>query len=201
MAFAGNWTQGVKPNEWGDVFAGLAAPMAFLWLVLGFLQQGNELQLSTRALMLQVEELKNTVEHQRQLVEVTRQQVDASQRREEEEKIQRKRSAQPNFVVSTGRASSGGGGFEYEVHLKNTGAVATNIRLRVKGIVSRTDAFPAISTDEERRFTLQSASAPSTNISLVVEYTDRDGDAQVVSFTGTPEGPHKIRFELDRPAL
>ena len=24
-----------KPNEWGDIFAGLAAPVAFLWLVLG----------------------------------------------------------------------------------------------------------------------------------------------------------------------
>jgi hypothetical protein len=28
MAFAGNWSGGIKPNEWGDIFAGLFAPVA-----------------------------------------------------------------------------------------------------------------------------------------------------------------------------
>lgn len=63
----------LKPNEWGDFFAGMFAPLAFLWLVLGYLQQGEELRLSSDALKLQAEELKNSVEQQRELVEVTRQ--------------------------------------------------------------------------------------------------------------------------------
>jgi hypothetical protein len=40
--------QPMKPNEWGDFFSGFFAPLAFLWLVLGYLQQGDELQLSTK---------------------------------------------------------------------------------------------------------------------------------------------------------
>ena len=65
----------MKPDEWGNFFAGFFAPLAFLWLVLGYMQQGQELQLSTQALLLQAEELKNSVQQQRDLVEVTRLQV------------------------------------------------------------------------------------------------------------------------------
>ena len=45
-----NWpTNGLKPNEWGDVFAGFFAPLAFLWLVLGFRLQTEALAASTKA--------------------------------------------------------------------------------------------------------------------------------------------------------
>lgn len=44
----------MKPNEWGDAFAGFSAGLAFLWLVLGFFQQGQELR-------HQIEELRHTV--------------------------------------------------------------------------------------------------------------------------------------------
>lgn len=56
------------PNEWGDYLAGMFAPLALLWLVLGYMQQGEELKLNTEALRLQAEELRNSVEQQRQLV-------------------------------------------------------------------------------------------------------------------------------------
>jgi hypothetical protein len=58
-------------NEWGDFFAGAFAPLAFLWLVIGYFQQGEELGQNTkaleqqeRALQLQVNELKQSVEQQ-----------------------------------------------------------------------------------------------------------------------------------------
>lgn len=58
-------------NEWGDFFAGASAPLAFLWLVIGYFQQGEELGQNTKALeqqeeaiQLQVEELKHSVEQQ-----------------------------------------------------------------------------------------------------------------------------------------
>jgi hypothetical protein len=69
---------GQSANEWGDVFAGLAAPIAFIWLVLGFLQQGEEFRLSSRALTLQVHELKESVEQQKQLVDASAKAVAAS---------------------------------------------------------------------------------------------------------------------------
>ncbi len=57
----------LKPNEHGDFAAGFFAPMAFLWLVLGYLQQGEELQQNTAALRRQGDELelaRKQAEHQ-----------------------------------------------------------------------------------------------------------------------------------------
>lgn len=56
-------------NEWGDFFAGAFAPLAFLWLVIGYFQQGEELSQNTRALEQQEEALKLQVEELRQSVE------------------------------------------------------------------------------------------------------------------------------------
>lgn len=64
LLYATDWSQPLRPNDLGDVLAGLCAPIAFLWLVLGFIQQGQELR-------MQVSELQNSVEQQRHLVETT----------------------------------------------------------------------------------------------------------------------------------
>lgn len=45
------------PNEWGDFLAGTMSPVAFMWLVFGYLQQGEELKQNTDALLLQQREL------------------------------------------------------------------------------------------------------------------------------------------------
>lgn len=45
-------------NEWGDFLAGIFAPLAFFWLVLGYYQQGEELRQNTEALQLQQQEMK-----------------------------------------------------------------------------------------------------------------------------------------------
>jgi hypothetical protein len=67
---------GLLPNEVGDFLAGAFSPLAFLWLVLGYFQQGRELENSANVLWLQGQELQNSVEQQRELVEVTREQLD-----------------------------------------------------------------------------------------------------------------------------
>lgn len=51
-------------NELGDFLAGSFGPLAFAWLVLGYIQQGRELKLSSDALNLQAKELKYSVEQQ-----------------------------------------------------------------------------------------------------------------------------------------
>lgn len=65
-------------NELGDFLAGAFGPVAFLWLVLGFLQQGRELKLSTDALRLQAEELRNSVEQQTRMADAAVQQIHAA---------------------------------------------------------------------------------------------------------------------------
>ena len=46
----------MKLNELGDYLAGAAAPLAFLWLVIGYYQQGEELELQRKELELQRKE-------------------------------------------------------------------------------------------------------------------------------------------------
>lgn len=60
-------------NEIGDLSAGVFGPVAFLWLVLGYVQQGRELKLSSKALQLQAEELRESVLQQTELARATNQ--------------------------------------------------------------------------------------------------------------------------------
>ena len=45
-------------NEWGDFLAGITAPMAFLWLIIGYMLQSKELKMNTEALFEQSNELR-----------------------------------------------------------------------------------------------------------------------------------------------
>ena len=60
----------LKPNEWGDFFAGFFAPLAFLWLIFGYYQQGQELS-------LQAKELSNLVKEQQKQNKIHEDQVHA----------------------------------------------------------------------------------------------------------------------------
>lgn len=70
----------MTPNEVGDALAGAASPLAFLWLVLGYLQQGEELRQNTDALRMQAEELRASVDQQRQLVQAANATVISAER-------------------------------------------------------------------------------------------------------------------------
>ena len=66
------WVQGQNPasldlNELGDFLGGVSSPLAFLWLVLGFFQQGREIRLSNKALQLQAAEMRRSVDEHRRL--------------------------------------------------------------------------------------------------------------------------------------
>ena len=61
-------------NEWGDLFSGFAAPLALVWLIIGYHQQGEELRLNTLALEAQREEFRlNTAALHAQQEELKRQ--------------------------------------------------------------------------------------------------------------------------------
>lgn len=118
----------MAPNAWGDFFAGCFAPLAFLWLVLGYLQQGEELRLSTEALRLQAEELRNSVEQQRALVEVSRHQVESEREALLQERALRDEEAKPLWSFETsGGAFRGDGHCTYNIGLSNTGNIASAV--------------------------------------------------------------------------
>lgn len=68
----------LEPNALGDFLAGTFSCLGFILLILGFLQntkalkiQGDELKKSTQALDLQLTELQNSVQQQKDLVQAT----------------------------------------------------------------------------------------------------------------------------------
>ncbi|WP_339505192.1 hypothetical protein [Pseudomonas sp. RL_105y_Pfl2_101] len=89
--------QGMPLNEVGDFLAGAFGPIAILWLVLGFFQQGIELRQGTKALLMQADELKQSVEQQSALVEVSKRQLEAEIASVFQHSMQLERSAEPDI--------------------------------------------------------------------------------------------------------
>ena len=117
-------------NEVGDFFAGIFGPLAILWLVLGFFQQGIEVRLNTKALELQAEELKNSVEQQRELVEVTRKQLEADIETIRYERQKEINAARPKFISSgTGGVHRGDGKSTFSCSITNIGNMATEVKI------------------------------------------------------------------------
>ena len=120
------------PDQWANFFAGSFAPLAFLWLVLGFLQQGHELRQSARALWLQSEELRNSVEQQRALVEATREQIDFDQRLLEHNRAEQERRRQPQLRAQSSGGMTSGDAVTRNVQVENYGATCTNVVLEIR---------------------------------------------------------------------
>ncbi len=182
-------------NAWGDFFAGCFAPLAFLWLVLGYLQQGEELRLSTEALRLQADELRNSVEQQRQLVEVSRLQVESEREALAAERKARVEEAKPSFVVeSEGGAFRGDGNSTYTISLSNVGntacSVVAELRLQLGKIhrLYKGPAFPRGATHnnnvEVERPTLIEGAI------IEINYTDQFGHPYADRYLVTRQTDH-----------
>lgn len=88
-------------NELGDFLAGIVAPIAFLWLILGYVQQGKQLEQNTKALEqqekalnLQSNEMKEIVQQQKELAEIQIEQLKMT-----------KKEFRPFLYLSAGRCN------------------------------------------------------------------------------------------------
>lgn len=122
------WEQLKKlaPNEVGDFLAGAFGPLAILWLVAGYFQQGEELRQNTEALRLQANELRASVEQQQRMAEAAEAQV-ASMRDAEVNRHT------PRFVHDCVNKSPYQAQPNFLLRLKNEGAdchdVVANVRM------------------------------------------------------------------------
>lgn len=124
----------MKLQDWGTFLGGVTGPVAFLWLILGYLQQGEELRLNTDALRLQQEELRHQVEETAQLVLHTETQARANlealalqRERDEQERRAKISAAQPYFSYAGSNTSAVAATMKF----RNTGG-----RARVQNISS-----------------------------------------------------------------
>lgn len=170
-------------NAWGDFFAGFFAPLAFLWLVLGYLQQGEELRQSTEALKLQAAELKNSVEQQSHLVAVSREQVQQELRALEEERERRRDAARPKFIPQPGMTMINGGIASHDMTVTNVGNTGTRVRLTLDPPVGTQSEYtrPVFRSGETMEMTVSLVSASAAVATLT--YLDADGVPGSVRFT------------------
>lgn len=90
----------LKPDAFGDFFAGISAPLAFLWLVVATILQRKELEQNREALLLQAQELKASVEQLTQQTQIFSATRNAELGKSIEEEIERKLDRLAEFVLA-----------------------------------------------------------------------------------------------------
>lgn len=163
----------LEPNEVGDLLAGAFSPLAFLWLVLGYIQQGEELKNSADALWLQGRELQNSVEQQRELVQVTRDQLTLDQQGREAAEQEASRDAMPTFVLRGTVANFDAQHTDITMELLNLGPLCTAVSVYYG--VSSIRAMTQFVADSRQTLHLRLKAGQPATVPVRVAYTDRRG--------------------------
>jgi len=154
----------LTPSEFGDFLAGVFAPLAFFWLVLGFLQQGQELS-------LQINELRQSVKAQADLVIATRdlRELEAEIHRTNEEHAAR--IAAPILKITEhGFSSSSDNKRIVKFQITNSGKTCTALTLFSEKKLIRRPAM--LETGAVRDFAVTVDSTFSGNLDVEAEYID-----------------------------
>lgn len=184
----------MKLNELGDSLAGAAAPVALLWLVLGYIQHGRELSLNTKALRAQEQELRRQVEQTGVLADNAARQAQATEqlsqqnREQREEERQRQiRLSQPVFIPDGGGSS----GNNMEVRLKNRGAPISNIGAGIESSIYSISVSPTHYMDFDDRITVKFVEKPGAAatfpIVFTLDYTDGLKERRSKTFQVSPD--------------
>lgn len=168
----------MPPNNIGDFLAGIFGPLAIFWLILGFFQQGIELRQNTHALDLQADELRNSVEQQKQLVEVSRKQVEAELEVIRFERERQKKSARPIFVFHGVGAMFSGPEGTYSSRIKNIGNTATEIEFSYDPPIKQSSLTKVFSwsrgEEQGLEWKYKTPVAESRTV-LIISYVDSSG--------------------------
>ncbi len=175
---------GMKPADWGNFVAGVTAPAAFLWFILAYLQQGEELRLNTRALELQAQELSHQVEETRNLVRQAELQAEASKElaevtRQQAEKLesQEREAAQPIFQCGVGETT---GADRTSVEFANLGGLAREVTVKFDDPIDATVTPVDYIGPNQGGVILIRGRVTRLPSYFTLSYTDKYGDRQHV---------------------
>lgn len=163
-------------NEVGDFLAGVFGPVAFFWLVLGYVQQGRELKLSSQALATQAEELRASVAQQIELVKATNRTLENYEN-----------SLEPLLQLKFGeiiQAFDEGAVVErHRFTVANSGAYCEGVEVRVGDesdpVVAR---FSSLATDSEIEFSIDDILTADTLFNIRFSYFKANGNSGVQEF-------------------
>ncbi|WP_122418605.1 hypothetical protein [Pseudomonas viridiflava] len=195
-----NWGAFVslRLNELGDFLAGTFGPVAFLWLVLGFLQQGRELKLSTDALKLQAEELRNSVEQQTRMADAAVQQIHSAGQALELQLQGTERAMMADFDVRSVMKTGSMDSVMNKVKITNYRNIAYKVTSEFKGDLPfhSLREHGTISTDQEAELELR-FKLPDTSYEgeLHILYEDAGGILRIEVFTVLLGEDSRVRFE------
>lgn len=191
----------MPPNNIGDFFAGAFSPMAFAWLVLGFIQQGIELRQNSAALILQAEELRSAATHAGAMVELQRKEFElriqeleearqkaevaqaAAVKRLEEQEV---RNMQPKFsfgLASRDREDQ----YIAKSELMNYGPICTNVKIVMASITDVLELaegtnFAEFPTQLRHPIVFASYDTTPRTHPLTIQYTDIGGTERQQKF-------------------
>ncbi|MDT8923814.1 hypothetical protein RBE51_13420 [Pseudomonas taiwanensis] len=126
--------ESLSASGWGDLFAGLFGPIAIIWIVLGFVQQGRQIS-------LQVDELKDSIATQKQMVKITEQQL-----RHSIDVIER--HAEPFLKISAGAIDKSQKHNIGELFVSTSGPHVTNCEFNMVGELVEFNYTPGTTLDE-----------------------------------------------------
>jgi len=171
-------------NEWGDFLAGFSAPLALLWLVVGYFQQGRELALNTEALRLQQEELRRQVQETANLAANAGRQAEAAEllasltkTEQEEEKERELLDAQPSLWPEGGSTS----GARITTNFINKGGTAYDMVLGYTGEYSlKLSVGRLLENNQQGKLLLEHNSGKPLNYPIIFHlvYSDKFGNRQ-----------------------
>jgi hypothetical protein len=183
----------LKLNELGDFLAGAFGPVGFLWLVLGFLQQGRELKLSSDALRLQAEELKNSVEQQSIMASAALKQIESQTLAFDLQLQERERSMSAYFSFDF--VDDPHGNFPNMAHLKmtNYGGWAHHVYLQFSPTIgpSGRSYYPFFRPEQSRTISVyfEGVEPGHKQGECKIEYVGNDRKARtaIFSYEAIPE--------------
>ena len=181
-------------NQLGDYLAGVAAPLAFMWLVVGYFQQASQIRQNTSALKLQLLELQQSVLQQEKLAAAAKEQCDLMVQSAEDNARTLAAMHQPIFEWRCGEPGLQGNRKKWPLSFYNRAAQATDLKLSPSpspdcfDVELLNESFDLFETPHKyTSFALAPVEAMQLlkRFRIRAEYTDRIGErrSEVFEFT------------------
>lgn len=177
-------------NEWGDFLSGVTAPLALMWVVIGYFLQGEELRLNTEALKSQQQELKNQVAETAVLAANSERQAVAAEQMasatlEEKQRIAIKEIADslPIFRPVDGTQS----GASLRTKIRNAGATVSALTTTAENSAITVTITPKDVFEGGAEGKLRIEGATAFPLFFTISFTDKYGRS------------HTKRYEMLRP--